>query len=423
MTQRLLLILPHPPHPPTYGAAQRSNLLYRALSRVAPVDTFLMAAEKIDDAERALLRERFNMIQYVHPLPRGARGAWRWLRAIGGTRVDQIAFHLGSRRVGHSPDPTVLSLLRPHVERGQYAAIVCRYLLTACKAGAFTFRPGTKLLLDVDDVETDVFASRLTSPGVPWWRKQLARHHVRRLDPIVQQKLRECDFLWFASASDQARFSGVDSAVLPNVPFSPVPGRSDPTGATTRNPPAPVPADSQVLFTIATMSHPPNAAGVDLFVHQAWPLVRRAHPRAVYRIAGMGMTPAQKARWGAVEGVDPIGFVEDVAGVYRDCAFCVVPVFEGGGTKIKVLEGFHYGRTCVTTAHAHAPYSSMLKDGDALCVAHDPAGMAEACIGLLADPPLRDRLATAGHTVVEEKFSIDRFNQVVRDALERVLGQ
>ena len=73
----------------------------------------------------------------------------------------------------------------------------------------------------------------------------------------------------------------------------------------------------------------------------------RAERRVQNRAKGHE-TP-QRLRWEAIDGVQPVGYVDDLADEYRRCAFTVAPIFEGAGTKIKVLESLAFGRACLTT--------------------------------------------------------------------------
>src|SRR5690606_21015222 len=122
--------------------------------------------------------------------------------------------------------------------------------------------------------------------------------------------------------------------------------------------------DSQVILTVSAMRFRVNEEAVDRFVQKIWPRIRAAAPQARFRIVGSQMTEAHRARWGAHAGVEVIGFVERLADAYGACALTVAPIFEGGGTKIKVLESLLYGRTCVVAPHAQRGYEHVLRHGE-----------------------------------------------------------
>jgi len=99
----------------------------------------------------------------------------------------------------------------------------------------------------------------------------------------------------------------------------------------------------------------------------------------------------------------------------------VAPLREGGGTKIKVLESLKLGRTCVVTPHAQRGYGQVLRDGQSLLVGETDEELAAACVRLIEQPELRDRLAATGQEVVRERYSWNGFSRSVRDAITRVV--
>ena len=93
------------------------------------------------------------------------------------------------------------------------------------------------------------------------------------------------------------------------------------------------------------------------------------------------------------------------------------------GINIKVLESYAYGRTCVLTPFAYRGYEDCLENGASVCVAKSPDDFARACIDLLLDPALRDRLAAAGHSPVLRDFSFERFADVVEKTIRSAVQE
>ena len=125
-------------------------------------------------------------------------------------------------------------------------------------------------------------------------------------------------------------------------------------------------------------------------------------------------------RWGAVEGVEPVGPVDDIAAEYRRCAFAVAPVFDGGGTKIKVLEALAHGRACLTTPHASQGFADHLQNGESQLVA-DVGSFAEGAIALFADASLREALAQRGFDTVRGHYTFDALAAVVAETVEETV--
>ena len=137
-------------------------------------------------------------------------------------------------------------------------------------------------------------------------------------------------------------------------------------------------------------------------------------------MVGTGMDDARKARWRAIPGVTPVGFAPDLRDEYQRCAFTIVPVQRGGGTKIKAVECFTFGRTCVVTPHSHRGLEDVLKHRQSLWRGNTDEEFAEGCIYLLTHPQERDAWAENGRRLVVENFNFDRFQASVDQTLAKL---
>jgi hypothetical protein len=230
----------------------------------------------------------------------------------------------------------------------------------------------------------------------------------REVPPLLQR----AQHLWVCSREDRAFVPADNVSILPNIPFVAEGGEAPGT-------PAPPPEEPRLLM-VGALKYVVNERGVDRFLSATWPAVRAAHPRARFRIVGSGMSGLQRARWRRSAGVEPVGFVEDLAREYAQASFTVVPLFEGGGTKIKALESLLHGRACVVTSHVERGFAPFLVHGESLWVAKDEHAFAEGCIELLGDRTRCDALATRGREQVLKHFSFPAFAEIVRNTLERL---
>jgi glycosyltransferase involved in cell wall biosynthesis len=107
------------------------------------------------------------------------------------------------------------------------------------------------------------------------------------------------------------------------------------------------PLSDRVLFT-GTMSYAPNIEGVTWFVKQVWPLVRRRNAGA--RLDIVGAEPPESVRNLACRDVVVHGMVPDMRPFYRDAAIVVVPLLQGGGTRLKILEAGACAKAIISTS-------------------------------------------------------------------------
>lgn len=410
---RILVVTHSPPWPTTTGTHQRTNLILRALRRCGHVDFALLprsvnrySADYLDH-----LRREFNLVDFVEPFPRGAYFPWRLIRPLRPSFVDMYAARLGRVDEHYTPDPEASRWLDRRLAAQRYDLIVGRYLQPTVYSGALLYSP---VILDVDDMDTDRCRTELAMPGRGLRARWLLTRRLRQLERLEPALLRRPDHLWVCSETDRKIVGEERATVLSNIPFRP-------PDAPVCRPLAPDSNSQRVLF-VGNLVFQVNQRGVDRFLERAWPLVRRSNPSATFRIVGTGLSTKQEARWSRVDGVEPVGFVDDLTEEYARAAITVAPLFEGGGSKIKVLESLAYGRTCVIARHAHRGFEDILRHRESLWVSDDDAAMATGCLALLEDSALRNRLAREGHELAMEHFTFEKFAETIARTVDTVLA-
>jgi glycosyltransferase involved in cell wall biosynthesis len=311
-------------------------------------------------------------------------------------------------QVEMAPDGSLRRRVQHLCGTNRYDLIVGRYLWPLALAEAWKQAP---VAVDLDNV-----GSKIASAGLR--RGRLARAwHGRRARQLREAELRaldKCSLAWAAKQSDLPESGAVESRVLPNIAYraagSPLPD------------PDPINRRSTTTLIVASFSHVPNVRGVEEFLRYSWPQVLRSVPEASLRIVGSGISDHMKRRWQEVEGVSAVGFAENLDEEYRRAACTVVPLWEGGGTKIKVLESLLFGRPSVVSRHAWQGYEEVLHDRQSLWIADDSEDVARGCVELLRNYELRESMARAGREEVVHHYSFSRFRQAVRESVERAIN-
>ena len=414
---RILLIAHNAPVPTHNGGAQRTNLLLRALRKCGEVDLAIVSIDPIENREE--LQRDYNLVADFVWTRAGDRLPFRWFLPFRRELVYRIAQTIIPRYFDYQPDPAVERELGELIAARGYDMVVGRYLRPTLKSGAVGRVP--LAVLDIDDLDTQVFLSRLNVPGRPGWERLVNRWHYWQIKRLVPQHLRAFSLLYIPNKEAETaghELEGLDNIVyLPNIPFT---TEEEPSRAQVAMPGPGADAAPVVLF-VGNFWVLPNQMGIEHFLRNVWPQVRAAEPRAVFRIVGAGLSDEMRERWGAIAGVEAIGRVPDVRASYEQCAFTVVPLLSGAGTNIKVLESLRFQRACVVTRYAYRGYSEVLKADDALLVADDDDALAQACIRLLRDPALRGQLAARGCELVAENYSFERFCDIVVDSLRELV--
>jgi glycosyltransferase involved in cell wall biosynthesis len=165
-------------------------------------------------------------------------------------------------------------------------------------------------------------------------------------------------------------------------------------------PEVPVPPEARVLLCVGRLA---EQKGVDVAV-RALARIREQEPAAVLVVLGEG---PERTRLEALagEGVFLPGRVGDVAFWYRRAELLVHPArWEGFG--LALLEAMLAAKAVVATRVSSAP--EIVADGETglLVAPDDPAGLAEAVLGLLADPARAASMGRAGLARARSEFSV-----------------
>lgn len=167
--------------------------------------------------------------------------------------------------------------------------------------------------------------------------------------------------------------------------------------------PRPVLSRSSSLLFVGGFLHLPNVDGIQWFVREVFPLVRRVVLDVHLVIVGSNPTPEIRAL-GETAGVQFIGYVPDTAPYLDLASVSVAPLRFGGGMKGKVTDAMAAGVPVVTT-----PVGIQ---GLGVCPGHDvlvgdsAQRFADHVVALLENPPDAEEIGLNGQRFVEARFGV-----------------
>ena len=409
---RILFCMPSSPIPLQTGASQRTVLMFRALNQIAAVDTFvaLTPDEPYLHSSEGDLRTQYHVLQVHRLRARGAVYPWRMVRRVRPRLADLAARALGDPMVDYLPYRPIQKWFSEQLKARRYDLVVGRYLHVVAQAGALN-QDRVPVAVDVDDLPTEACHSRMNSTRSKGIVRFLEGRRLRSLEVGLPSLLARCSATWVANA-DHRQQPGLSSAIyLPNVPFA------------TNGVPSPEKPDSKQVLFVGSFAHGPNVRGLAVFLERIWPQVLASHPDAELILVGSGMSDQARSRYQRYKNVRALGFIPDLRPAYADAAFSIVPVFEGSGTNIKLVESLMHGRSVVVTGYGHRGYGHLLRDGESLLVGPTHSDVASSCVRLLTDVDLRARLSQTGHALVRSRFSHSVFTEAVRTGVCKALAQ
>ncbi|HUG90530.1 MAG TPA: glycosyltransferase [Planctomycetaceae bacterium] len=159
----------------------------------------------------------------------------------------------------------------------------------------------------------------------------------------------------------------------------------------------------RVVF-VGSMDWLPNTDGVKRFVREIWPQARKARPAATFQIVGRS-PDASVRRLAGIEGVEVTGSVPDVRPYLAEAAVVVVPLYAGGGTRLKIFEAMAMEKAVVSTSLGAEGLK--LTPGVHVELADDDRAFAGRVVELLSDDDRRRQLARSGCEYVRRNFAAE----------------
>jgi glycosyltransferase involved in cell wall biosynthesis len=384
---KLLFLTPYLPGPPIFGGQRRIHGLMTHLARshevsvVALVDAALDHREGVADT-RTYCRNVVTVVDGWHRVS----GRSKRLLQFGSLMSPNSWEHSLYRRRSFQ------RALDEHLATHSYDVIVCEFAFMAVYRIAEKHPVKPCLVLDEHNVEYDILRRTVESAGFGRkvfnainWRK-LRREEMAawsRFDGCTVTSVRDEEIIRFESP--YAR-----TAVVPNgvdtEGFAPRGGAQ---------------AEPLTMLFFGAINYYPNADGALYFAAKILPLLRVRYPNVRFRIVGpVEPGPVMELK---KQGIEVLGFVDDVKAEIARAAVVVVPLRIGGGTRLKILEAMSMGRPVVSTKIG-AEGLELEHDGDIL-LADSAEDFAHQVGRVFDEPGLSARLGAAARKKAADQYS------------------
>jgi len=179
------------------------------------------------------------------------------------------------------------------------------------------------------------------------------------------------------------------------------------------------PRPNSLVFNGA-LTYSANYDAMRYFLAEIYPLIQQQLPDVSLTITGStsGVDLAGLLLDGSVH---LSGYVDDVRPLVAGAWVCVVPLRQGGGTRLKILEAMALGTPVIsTTKGAEGLAATPERD---LLLANEPAEFAAQVVRLARDPGLRARLAYNARRLVEERYDWAAIGARFVDLVEAVVRE
>lgn len=391
---RILFLTSSWPHGGNFGGQIRSLNLARALRAVGEVTVSVIGSAAEDSDARRLTEGEFSVGHAMPGILTPNRSLTAKLRRAFDPRWLNVHGYTLSQE-----DQRRLREMFP-----QYDLIWLLNSRTANIAGIWKWPHAH---LDIDDVpSTYARSARLASRSVLERMKlRIEEAMLRRREVLFPERFVT---LSVCSAADKAYLGGdARMHVIPNG-FEGVQGRAG----------APMRAADELfrIGFIGLQSYAPNRRGVEWFCAHVWPSIKKAFPQARLRLVGRG---SEQLALSDARDVDRLGFVADASAEIATWSLMIVPVREGGGTRIKIAEGF--ARKCPVVATPLGAFGYEVTDRVHLRLAESAPAFADACVDVLSNPSEATRMAERAFAAYQEKWTWEAIRPQIVEAAQDCL--
>ena len=146
-----------------------------------------------------------------------------------------------------------------------------------------------------------------------------------------------------------------------------------------------------------------NRAGILFFLKRVWPHLKRQIPDVKLTVLGKNPPPVLQRVARREANVTVTGFVSDARPYFDAAELYICPLWDGGGTRLKILDAMAMAKAVVSTSIGCegievAPERNIL-------IANSPGEFIYQIRRVLHDPNLRMRLGREARKLVTEKYA------------------
>jgi glycosyltransferase involved in cell wall biosynthesis len=174
-----------------------------------------------------------------------------------------------------------------------------------------------------------------------------------------------------------------------------------------------------VIFPGA-FAYQPNVNATRFLIDKVFPRLVNAFPALELLLVGRNATPEMTEAAKRDPRIVVTGDVADVRPYLGRASLMLVPLFEGSGTRFKLLEAFAANLPVVSTTQGAAGLG--VKDGTHLLLAEKPDEFVDAARLLWEKEEMAKNLAHNALEFVHKNYSWSTAHNLIREALDELRG-
>ena len=369
------------------GASNRSTMFLRALASVGHVDvvSFVkVCTSNIPNCDVIYSEDTLDTETDISPLRKIKRALFsKDIKELYGTSYKKT------------------EIIRSLVVDRNYDFVACRYINEAAICSLCDY--SSKLIIDVDDSPKQALLQSISQRSCIL-KKIYIQWYAKTIEKVCEGFLETVHSSFYSNPTEKPSNKSV---FLHNVTISTTSIEDIPKEFT------------PIILMVGWMVYSPNKLGAIHFARKVFPLIKEKIPDVQFRIAGK-YEGTFKDDLECNEGVKVLGFVPNIDEEYTNSTIVVVPIYQGSGTSIKVIEALQKNRPVVSTPMGIRGLENILIDGEDYLEADSDEQFARIIIKLLrSDPTKLISLAHNGNSKARKYFSQEKFIKIVNQTVLR----
>ncbi len=296
-------------------------------------------------------------------------------------------FRKGSYNVERFKSPQFVQEIKNLISQNSYDMVILESLFSTSYLSLLRNLVSCPIIMRSHNVEFKIW-ERLAVEEKSFLKKKYLIHLCSRLKEYEEETMSKLDGVMYISDLDQSYFKdlNISSTVIPFVRDLNI----------TDNP-----IERNSFFHLGSMDWLPNKNGIQWLLDEVWPIVREKKPEAKLFLGGKDM-PKEYFQL-KDQKVFVEDYVENSDQYMKKHGVMLVPLFSGGGIRIKIIDGLCNGIPILSTSIG---VEGIPQDNEEqICIADTAEDFANKMIALLNDKDELVSLGENGGKLAKKYFS------------------
>lgn len=326
---KILFISFSGPLPNTDGKRQRTNAILETLSSEYIVDFLIV--------------DNLNEFQIATKGYQDRNSNFLFFETNKKSFIFKVKKKIGFEFTG---DTGLKSYIKKLNDENQYSFIFSRYINPVS-----SITNSLKIVCDIDDDFFELYQSKLLQ------EKNIISKLILQFRFLInsinyKHLLSKLDLAFFVK-KEKRTFCTND--ILPNLPFQLL------TNSNLKF----TSCDSLKLLFVGKLSYKPNIDGIKWFLKEIWPYLNKNLKKVELTI--VSSVPCNNEEINKIidsnNNIQIVYNVDSIQEVYKEHSVIIAPIFQGGGSSIKIVESLMMGRPVITTIFGCRGFENAVREG------------------------------------------------------------